>query len=140
MMRRRVSEHNELSWVSRLWAKAGMHCITRAPLQVCFHTPRASPEPAQPRWPPAHDSEYPGRHRARMNTPAPSMNKAAAIELESRLSLRRSQAAAIIAYRARNGKFKSIEYVKNGPQGGCGEDRSQRRRHCILIPAAFIDA
>ena len=37
-------------------------------------------------------------------------------------------------------KFKSIEYVKNGPQGGCGEDRSQRRRHCILIPAAFIDA
>jgi hypothetical protein len=50
------------------------------------------------------------------------------------------KAATIIADRAKTGKFKSITYVKNGPQGGCGEDRSQRRRHCILIPAAFIDA
>ena len=44
-----------------------------------------------------------------------NVNKAAAIELESRLSLRRSQAAAIIAYRAKHGKFKSIEDLKQVP-------------------------
>ena len=47
--------------------------------------------------------------------PPVNMNKAAAIELESRLSLRRSQAAAIIAYRTKNGKFKSIEDLKKVP-------------------------
>jgi len=39
----------------------------------------------------------------------------AAIEMESRLSLKRSQAAAIIAYRTKNGKFKSIEDLKKVP-------------------------
>jgi len=47
--------------------------------------------------------------------PPVNVNTAAAIELESRLSLRRSQAAAIIAYRSKNGKFKSIEDLKKVP-------------------------
>ena len=47
--------------------------------------------------------------------PPVNVNTAAAIEMESRLSLRRSQAAAIIAYRAKNGKFKSIEDLKKVP-------------------------
>ena len=47
--------------------------------------------------------------------PPVNVNKAPAIELESRLSLRRSQAAAIIVYRTKNGKFKSIEDLKKVP-------------------------
>ncbi|MEW5978171.1 MAG: helix-hairpin-helix domain-containing protein [Acidobacteriota bacterium] len=47
--------------------------------------------------------------------PPVNVNKAAAIELESRLSLRRSQAAAIIAYRTKNGKFTSLEDLKKVP-------------------------
>jgi len=44
-----------------------------------------------------------------------NVNEARAIELESRLSLRRSQAAAVIAYRSKNGKFKSLEDLKKVP-------------------------
>lgn len=47
--------------------------------------------------------------------PSVNVNKAPAIELESRLSLRRSQAAAVIAYRNKNGSFKSIEDLKKVP-------------------------
>lgn len=47
--------------------------------------------------------------------PPLNVNKATAIELESRLSLRRSQAAAIIRHRAKNGNFKSIEGLKKVP-------------------------
>jgi len=43
------------------------------------------------------------------------VNRATAIELESRLSLRRSQAAAVIEYRAKHGPFKSIEDLKKVP-------------------------
>ena len=47
--------------------------------------------------------------------PKLNVNKAAAIEFESRLSLKRSEAAAIIAYRTKNGAFKSIEDFKKIP-------------------------
>jgi len=47
--------------------------------------------------------------------PMLNINEAEAIELESRLSLRRSQAAALIAYRTKNGKFKTIDDVKKVP-------------------------
>ena len=54
------------------------------------------------------------------NYPAPTMpplnvNTARAIEFESRLTLRRSQAAAIIEYRTKHGSFKSIEDMKKVP-------------------------
>jgi competence protein ComEA len=47
--------------------------------------------------------------------PKLNVNKAPAIEFESRLTLRRSEAAAIIAYREKNGPFKSIEDLKKVP-------------------------
>ena len=47
--------------------------------------------------------------------PKISVNKAEAIEFESALSLKRSQAAAIIQYREKNGPFKSIEDLKKVP-------------------------
>ena len=47
--------------------------------------------------------------------PRINVNKAKAIELESGLSLKRSQAAAIIQYRDKHGDFKSIEDMKKVP-------------------------
>ncbi|HXE63894.1 MAG TPA: helix-hairpin-helix domain-containing protein [Bryobacteraceae bacterium] len=43
------------------------------------------------------------------------INTAEAIDLESGLSLLRSQAAAIIAYREKHGKFKSLDDLKKVP-------------------------
>jgi competence protein ComEA len=45
-----------------------------------------------------------------------NINTAKAIELESALGLRRSQASALIAYRNENGPFKAIEDLKKIPQ------------------------
>jgi competence protein ComEA len=53
---------------------------------------------------------YPGDELPKLN-----VNKATSIEFESRLSLRRSQAAAVIDYRTKNGPFKSIEDLKKVP-------------------------
>lgn len=47
--------------------------------------------------------------------PKLNVNKATAIELESRLSLKRSEAAAVIEYRGKNGSFKSLEDLKKVP-------------------------
>lgn len=47
--------------------------------------------------------------------PKININKATAIELESGLTLRRSQSAAIIEYRTKHGPFKSIEDLANVP-------------------------
>ena len=58
-------------------------------------------------------------------------NTAAAIELESGLSLRRSQAAAIIAYRTKNGKFKSIEDLKKVP--GVDADKIEAKKDRIVF-------
>jgi competence protein ComEA len=53
---------------------------------------------------------YPGEEIPKLN-----VNKATAIDLESRLTLPRSQAAAIIEYRTKNGVFKSIDDLKKVP-------------------------
>jgi competence protein ComEA len=53
---------------------------------------------------------YPGEE-----VPKIRVNEARAIELESGLSLPRSQAAAIIEYRTKHGDFKSIEDLKKVP-------------------------
>jgi competence protein ComEA len=47
--------------------------------------------------------------------PPLNANKASAIEFESRLSLKRSQAAAVIEYRGKHGRFKSIDELKKVP-------------------------
>jgi len=53
---------------------------------------------------------YPGEEVPRIN-----VNTARAIELESGLTLPRSQAAAIIQYRTRNGDFHSLDDLKKVP-------------------------
>jgi competence protein ComEA len=47
--------------------------------------------------------------------PKVRINSARQIELEAGLTLRRSQAAALVAYRAKHGPFESIEDLKNVP-------------------------
>jgi competence protein ComEA len=47
--------------------------------------------------------------------PPVNVNKARAIQLESRLSLKRSEAAKILRYRKEHGDFKSIEDLKKVP-------------------------
>ena len=47
--------------------------------------------------------------------PPLNMNKARAIQMESRLSLKRSEAAAIVRYRKEHGDFASVEDLKKVP-------------------------
>lgn len=49
------------------------------------------------------------------DVPRLKVNEAEAIEFESILSLKRSQALAVIKYREKNGRFKSIEDLKKVP-------------------------
>ena len=53
---------------------------------------------------------YPAEAIPRLN-----VNTARAIDFESRLTLRRSEAAAIIKYRTEHGNFKSIDELKKVP-------------------------
>jgi competence protein ComEA len=59
--------------------------------------------------------DYLARHFGADEVPPLNINEAPAIEIESRLGLRRSQASAILAYRRENGKFKSIEDLRKVP-------------------------
>jgi len=58
---------------------------------------------------------YLATHFPADSIPRINVNTATAIELESGLTLRRSQAAAIIAYRSQHGKFASLEDLKRVP-------------------------
>ncbi|MBM3811219.1 MAG: hypothetical protein FJW20_06235 [Acidimicrobiia bacterium] len=60
-----------------------------------------------------------------------NINKATAIELESRLSLRRSQAAAVLAYRAKQGKIKDLEDLKSIP--GLDPEKIAARKDQIVF-------
>jgi len=59
--------------------------------------------------------DYLAAHFAAEEIPRINVNKARAIDLESGLTLRRSEAAVIIEYRAKHGPFKSIEDLKKVP-------------------------
>ena len=59
--------------------------------------------------------EFLARHYPADDVPPIRVNQAAAIDFESGLGLRRSQALAIIRYREANGPFKSIEDLKKVP-------------------------
>jgi len=59
--------------------------------------------------------EYLAANFAADEIPKLNVNKASAIDFESRLSLRRSEAAALIAYRNKNGPFKSLADLKKVP-------------------------
>ncbi|MFN7920853.1 MAG: helix-hairpin-helix domain-containing protein [Bryobacteraceae bacterium] len=59
--------------------------------------------------------DYLAKHYPAEDVPPVNANESPAIEFESRLGLKRSQAAAIVAYRTKNGKFKTIEDLKKVP-------------------------
>jgi competence protein ComEA len=59
--------------------------------------------------------DYLAAHYAADETPRLNVNTARAVELESTLSLKRSEAAAIIEYRDKKGPFKSIDDLKKVP-------------------------
>jgi competence protein ComEA len=60
-------------------------------------------------------ADYLAEHYGPEEIPRININKCRAIDLESGLSLKRSEAAAIIEYRDKNGPFKSIEDLKKVP-------------------------
>jgi competence protein ComEA len=60
--------------------------------------------------------------------PKVNVNQASAIELESGLSLRRSEAAAVIRYREKNGAFHSIEELKKVPGIDAAKIESKKDR------------
>jgi competence protein ComEA len=60
-------------------------------------------------------TDYLAAHYGSEEIPRINVNKARAIDLESGLSLRRSESAAIIEYRTKHGPFKSIEDLKKVP-------------------------
>ena len=68
-------------------------------------------------------SHYPADEVPRIN-----VNKARAIELESALSLPRSQAAAIIEYRTKHGDFKSIADLKKVPGVDAAKIEAKKER------------
>jgi len=59
--------------------------------------------------------EYLAVHFPAQEVPRINLNSATAIELESGLTMRRSQAAAIVAYRSQHGPFTSLEDLKKVP-------------------------
>jgi competence protein ComEA len=59
--------------------------------------------------------EYLARSYPADDVPRLKVNEAEAIDFESILSLKRSQALAVIKYREKNGKFKSIADLKKVP-------------------------
>jgi competence protein ComEA len=69
---------------------------------------------------------YPGE-----DVPKIKVNEARAIELESGLSLPRSQAAAIVQYRTQHGDFKSIEELEKVP--GVDVKKIEAKRDRLLF-------
>ena len=65
------------------------------------------------------------------DVPKVNVNTATAIQLESALSLRRSQAAAVLAYRKANGNFSSIEDLKKVP--GIEAEKIEARKDRITF-------
>jgi competence protein ComEA len=59
--------------------------------------------------------DYLAAHYPASDVPPLNVNTARAIEIESALSLPRSQAALIVQYRTKNGDFKSIADLKKVP-------------------------
>lgn len=73
--------------------------------------------------------EYLVKHYAADEVPKVKINKASAIDLESGLSLKRSQARAVIEYREKNGAFKSFEDLKKVP--GLEADKLEAKKDRI---------
>jgi competence protein ComEA len=72
--------------------------------------------------------DYLSAHYPADEVPRINVNKCRAIDLESGLSLRRSQAAAVIEYREKNGPFHTIEDLKKVPGIDAGKIESKKDR------------
>ena len=59
--------------------------------------------------------DFLSKHYAAEDVARVKVNEATALELESGLTLKRSQAKAVIAYREKNGNFKSLDDLKKVP-------------------------
>jgi competence protein ComEA len=72
--------------------------------------------------------EYLATHFPANGLPRINVNTAPAIDLESGLTLTRSQAAAIVAYRLEHGPFKSFEDLKKVPGLDVATIEAKRQR------------
>lgn len=72
--------------------------------------------------------EYLAKHYPANELPPVDVNKARAIQLESRLSLRRSEAAAILRYKLEHGDFKSFADLLRVPGVDAAKLESKRDR------------
>src|ERR1700685_2606374 len=77
--------------------------------------------------------DYLAAHFAAEEVPRINVNKARAIDLKSGLTLRRSEAAAIIEYRTKNGPFKSIDDLKKVP--GIDAAKIEAKKHRLTFEA-----
>src|SRR5258706_762334 len=75
--------------------------------------------------------EYLVKNYPAEEVPKINVNKATAIELESGLTLRRSQSAALIQYRAKNGDFKSLKDLKKVP--GLDAEKIEAKKDRIVF-------
>jgi len=75
--------------------------------------------------------EYVVKNYPADDVPTINVNKAAAIDLETGLSLKRSQSAAVIQYREKNGDFKSIEDLKKVP--GIDVDKIEAKKDRLVF-------
>jgi competence protein ComEA len=71
---------------------------------------------------------YLATHYPAEDIPKININRARAIDLESGLTLRRSEAAIIIEYRTKNGPFRSIEDLEKVPGIDVGKIESKKDR------------
>jgi len=76
-------------------------------------------------------TSFPGETIPKLN-----VNAAKAIEFESRLSLKRSEAAAVIAYREKHGSFKSVEDLKKVPGIDAAKVEAKKDRLTFEISGA----
>lgn len=72
--------------------------------------------------------EYLAKHFPAEDIPKINVNTASAIELESGLSLRRSQAREVLAYREKNGDFKSLDDLKKVPMMDAAKIEAKKDR------------
>jgi competence ComEA-like helix-hairpin-helix protein len=76
-------------------------------------------------------TEYLAKHFPADELPPVNVNKAKQIELESRLSLPRSQAGAIIEHRTKHGPFKSFDDLKKVP--GVSLEKLEAKRSILVF-------
>ena len=75
--------------------------------------------------------DYLAKHFPAGQLPPIDVNSARAIQLESRLSLKRSEAAVILRYREEHGKFKTLEELLSVP--GIDTAKIEAKKHSLVF-------